>query len=187
MLGVLAAVSGCATHRPPSPVVEAPSKPGLERAYLAEQGRTIEPFSHVIFCQKYPGECAVANAGNSLAWSPSRAAELQSVNRLVNARIAPKNDRSDDVWSLSPRAGDCEDYAVTKRHILIRNGWPSSALRLAIGYTRGGEGHLVLAVRTDQGDVILDNETNAIRNWRDAGLNWQEIQSAANPRIWRKI
>jgi len=186
-LCVAAVLSGCASTRPPSPEVGAAPQPGLGMAYMTEQGRTIEPFSHVVFCQTYPGECDAANRHQSVEWTPMRAAELQSVNRLVNDRITPKNDSRDDVWTLSPRSGDCEDYAVTKRHLLIRNGWPPSALRLAIGYTQRGEGHLVLAVRTGDGDVILDNETNTIRNWRDARLDWREIQSSGNPRVWHKV
>jgi len=179
-LCVAALVSGCAATSV-QPVVVARPRPGLATAYIPEQGRTIEPFSHVLFCQRYPAECAAANGAKTVEWSSLKHAELQSINRLVNTRILPRNDAEDDVWSLSPRSGDCEDYAVTKRHL------PASALRLAIGYTASGEGHLVLAVRTDGGDVILDNETNAIRNWRDAGLTWQEIQSSGDPRIWYKI
>jgi len=185
----IAALSGCASKPKRGPVVPPQQAAGLDgSSYIAEQTRTTEPFSHVLFCKSYPSECAGTGGPMTVELTSAKQAELASVNRSVNAQITPRNDRSgDDVWTLSPRSGDCEDYAVTKRHILISRGWPSSALRLAIGYTRSGEGHLVLAVRTSDGDMILDNETNAIRNWQHAGLNWQEIQSSQSPRVWYKI
>jgi predicted transglutaminase-like cysteine proteinase len=61
---------------------------------------------------------------------------------------------------VNPDRGNCHDYAVSKRHELIRAGWPSASLRLAIAYTRGGVGHLVVIVRTTDGDRVLDNLTN---------------------------
>ncbi len=42
------------------------------------------------------------------------------------------------------RRGNCHDYAVTKRHELIRQGWPAASLRLAVAYTPSGIGHLVV-------------------------------------------
>jgi predicted transglutaminase-like cysteine proteinase len=188
LLAVALAVSGCASTKRVAPETPPKRAPGIDQAFISENRRTLEPFSHVVFCKNYSGECATASGPETVELTPSKEAELISVNRTVNSQIAPRNEtRGDDVWTLAPRSGDCEDYAVTKRHVLIQRGWPSSALRLAIGYTRQGEGHLVLAVRTSNGDVILDNETNSIRNWQDAGLNWQEIQSAENPRVWHKI
>jgi predicted transglutaminase-like cysteine proteinase len=188
LMAVAVSISGCASRKAISPKAQPKPAPGLDQSFISENRRALEPFSHVVFCKKYSGECAGANGPDTVELTPSKEAELVSVNRTVNSQIAPRNDtRGDDVWTLSPRSGDCEDYAVTKRHVLIQRGWPSSALRLAIGYTRQGEGHLVLAVRTSNGDVILDNTTNSIRNWQEAGLNWQEIQSAENPRVWYKI
>ena len=38
-----------------------------------------------------------------------------------------------DYWTLpTDGKGDCEDYALLKRHELIRLGWPSSALLMTI-------------------------------------------------------
>lgn len=188
LVALALAISGCASSRRVAPETPPKRAPGIDQSFMEEGRRTLEPFSHVVFCKTYSAECATTNGPDTVELTPSKQAELAAVNRAVNSQIAPRSDtRGDDVWTLSPRSGDCEDYAVTKRHVLIQRGWPSSALRLAIGYTRQGEGHLVLAVRTSDGDVILDNETNSIRNWQDAGLNWQEIQSARNPRVWYKI
>jgi predicted transglutaminase-like cysteine proteinase len=109
------------------------------------------------------------------------------VNREINHDIIPVNDSGNDTWSLAPREGDCEDYAITKRHALIARGWPASVLRLAVARTAWGEGHLVLVVRTDKGDLVLDNLTGAVRSWRKTGLHWEMIQASNDPRIWHKL
>ena len=123
-------------------------------------------------------------------------ARLGEINRAINLAIRPASDLAQygemDVWTsplvtFANLAGDCEDYAITKRHALIQQGWPASALRLAVAQTSWGEGHLVLIVRTSKGDMVLDNRTDAIRNWRKTGLRWHMIQSAGNPRIWFNI
>lgn len=113
--------------------------------------------------------------------------ELAEVSQMINRQIIPQNDGDDDEWSLAPDAGDCEDYAITKRHELIKRGWPAAALRLATGRTSWGEGHLVLVVRTDAGDLVLNNLTGTVVDWRSAGLRWEMIQSSENPRQWYNI
>ena len=157
------------------------------RSFIPEKQRVMAPFAHVMFCVKAPAECAASNGPQTVELTPERKRQLMSVNRHVNIEITPVNDSGDDVWSLAPREGDCEDYAITKRHDLIASGWPSAALRLALVYTAWGEGHLVLVVRTDKGDMVLDNMTGAVRNWRKSGLQWQMIQSSENPRIWHRV
>ena len=53
------------------------------------------------------------------------------------------------MWTIAPHEGDCNDYAVTKRHQLLEKGLPSSALRLSVTKTVTlGVGHLVLVVST---------------------------------------
>jgi predicted transglutaminase-like cysteine proteinase len=41
-------------------------------------------------------------------------------------------------WSIAPDIGDCNDYAVTKRHKLVARGLPSNALRLSVVRTASG-------------------------------------------------
>jgi predicted transglutaminase-like cysteine proteinase len=45
-----------------------------------------------------------------------------------------------------PSSGDCNDYAVTRRHDLIARGWPARSLLLAEVITSWGEHHLVVVV-----------------------------------------
>ena len=103
--------------------------------------------------------------------------------------IRPVNDRPDqgDVWQVNVKSGDCEDFALTKRDHLIAMGWSPRALRIAVTKTPYGEGHAVLVVKTDQGDLVLDNRTNAIKGWKDTDLRWLMIQSGDNPRVWYEL
>ena len=75
----------------------------------------------------------------------------ERVNRDVNASICPW-PRATRLpmggWTISPASGDCNDYAVTKRHELVQKGLPAKAVRLAVVKTQSGIGHLVLVVST---------------------------------------
>jgi predicted transglutaminase-like cysteine proteinase len=83
--------------------------------------------------------------------------------------------------------GDCNDYAVTKRHELLENGLPSKALRLSVVKTASGIGHLVLVVVTTKGDIVMDNLTEVIRPWQTTDYHWLKIQSATDSKFWYEI
>lgn len=152
---------------------------------IIEGNRSIAPFAHVLFCVKNADQCLDTGGAEIAVLDRRSRAELKRVNAAVNRAIRPTSDADDrDVWSVDVTKGDCEDYALTKRKRLIDMGWSSKALRIAIARTAWGEGHAVLVVKTDMGDLVLDNRTNAIKPWRAAGLTWLKIQSGENPRIW---
>jgi predicted transglutaminase-like cysteine proteinase len=90
-------------------------------------------------------------------------------------------------WTIAPRTGDCNDYAVTKRHQLIRSRLPARALRLAVVKTKSGSGHLVLLVAMTKGDLMLDNLTDAIVPWQSTDYQWMKIQSASDARSWYEV
>jgi predicted transglutaminase-like cysteine proteinase len=89
------------------------------------------------------------------------------------------------VWLVAPKAGDCNDYAVTKRHELLARGWPSRSLLLAEVVISSGEHHLVLVVRTRDSDLVLDNLNENIRHWSKTGYQWVRVQMPSNPKFWR--
>jgi predicted transglutaminase-like cysteine proteinase len=104
------------------------------------------------------------------------------VNRGMRA-VADGGDR----WTVGGQAGDCEDFALTKKMRLMRAGWPTSALLMATAFTQSGEPHAVLVVRTDQGDVVLDNLTDRIRGWNQSGLRFRTVQSPGSVWVWHSI
>ena len=158
---------------------------------IVESAPTLAPFQHVRFCLRYPAECKPSSAAQRIELDVATMQLLDRVNRDVNLSITPEVKAYDtdlaDGWTIDPGRGDCNDYAVTKRHNLIARGLPSGALRLSVIKTRSGIGHLVLVVATTNGDMVLDNLTSAIRPWQITEYRWLKIQSATDPRLWNAV
>jgi len=141
------------------------------------------PTGFRILCLNQPQECRGGGKA-SITPTPGVMTLLERVNAKVNAAIRPLADGASDVWSVNVRAGDCEDYVMTKRHALIIAGLPASALRIGWVKTRAGEQHAILVVRTnDRGDLVLDNLTGKIRTLSQSGYEVLSI-SGPDPKIW---
>jgi predicted transglutaminase-like cysteine proteinase len=141
------------------------------RTKLRTQG-VMPPFAYIQFCVRHRSSCRntsghLAMAGtNSVKLTARLQNQLATVNTRVNSRIHPKSDVGGDKWAIGGRTGDCEDFALTKRALLIAAGWPSRALSLTVVKTAWGEGHAVLSVRTSGGTLVLDNLSRAVRSIR---------------------
>lgn len=154
---------------------------------------TLAPMAFTQFCLKYANECKPQRQGfrdSRLKLTNQRWAELVAVNRTVNSSILPERNNeglAGEKWLLGPVLGDCNDYAVTKRHQLIARGWPAGAVLLSEVVTVSGEHHLVAVVRTDDGDLVLDNLTDRIMPWSSKPYQWVRIQTPGNPNYWVSI
>jgi predicted transglutaminase-like cysteine proteinase len=154
---------------------------------------SLAPMAFVKFCLRYSHECEVSRMAfrrRPVAITEDRRAELVKVNRDVNRAIRPQanvNGVMAEEWLISPRAGDCNDYAVTKRHELLARGWPSRALLLAEVVIPSGEHHLVLVVRTLEDDFVLDNLNLNVRPVSQIRYQWVRAQQASNPKFWSTI
>jgi predicted transglutaminase-like cysteine proteinase len=156
---------------------------------------TLAPIAHTKFCARYPDECAVPRdriifRGGATSATKERMAELADVNASVNRRIAPligTQKPATKEWSITPSRGDCNDYAVTKRHELLARGWPMRNLLLSEVVLSDGEHHLVLVVRLKGGDVVLDNLDSEIRSWSQATYRWVKMQRPGNPNYWMAV
>jgi predicted transglutaminase-like cysteine proteinase len=149
---------------------------------------TLAPFSFAKFCVDYPGECPAAVGAARIELTRGRMAELSRINRSVNAAIEPMPDTSAfRYWRLNVASGDCNSFAVQKRHDLIQHGWPAAALALTVAKTISGEGHLVVTVRTDQGDLVLDNLRSTVVSWQKTGYHWIMRQSERDPQYWVEL
>lgn len=151
------------------------------------------PMAHTRFCLQYPDDCRVRRMvfrGGPLKLTAEKRAELARVNAEVNRAIRPEANVggvATERWLIAPAAGDCNDYAVTKRHELIKRGWPARALLLAEVVVASGEHHLVLVVRTHEGDLIADNLSANIRPWSTPRYGWVRVQSPSNPLFWKTV
>jgi predicted transglutaminase-like cysteine proteinase len=158
---------------------------------IAEASPTLSPFQHVRFCLRYPADCKSEPTETTTVELTAETLEtMQRVNRDVNLSIMPvaKSDPiADGGWTISPVSGDCNDYAVTKRHELLQKGLPAKAVRLAVVKTPSGIGHLVLVVSTNRGNLVLDNLSETIMPWQLTKYQWLKIQSSADARYWFEI
>ena len=118
----------------------------------------------VEFCRKDPGSCAIdASEPERIVLDPATWTLIQDVNDEVNDEIIPQTDKEHwgvvDVWGYPDDGiGDCEDFQLLKRRLLERAGLPRRAMRMTVVIDDEGEGHAVLTVLTDRGDLILDNK-----------------------------
>lgn len=152
---------------------------------ILEGDRALAPFASVVFCVQQPDQCKDTGGADIVMLDAAHKAELASVNASVNRSIRPVNDPAGtDVWSVDVAQGDCEDFALTKRKHLLALGWSSRALRIAVARTSSGEGHAVLIAKTSEGDLVLDNRTSRIKDWRSTDLHWVMFQSERGPQQW---
>ena len=106
-------------------------------APIVEGAPTLAPFRHVRFCLRYPSDCQPNSRNDQRIFVNRRVMSLlTSVNSRINRSIVPSwkeyRGNLDVRWVIAPSMGDCNDYAVTKRHELLMSGLPSSALRLTV-------------------------------------------------------
>jgi len=168
---------------------------GLRAVYdhIRFETPTMPPMAFSLFCLRYAGDCKPQHLvfrGGPLKMTEQRWAELRDVNARVNGSIRPLPNLggvATEEWLINPAKGDCNDYAVTKRHELLEKGWPSRSLLLAEVVMPSGEHHLVVVVRARQGDFVLDNMASSIRPWTQTPYRWVRIQSAANPKFWSSV
>jgi predicted transglutaminase-like cysteine proteinase len=162
------------------------------RTPVIEAVPTLALFQHIRFCLQYPDDCRSNSPESERVDLTSESLELlRRVNHRVNVSIVSKSkaygSSLEDRWTIAPDRGDCNDYAVTKRHELLRSGLPSSALRLSVTKTATGTGHLVLVVVTTKGNLVMDSLADAIRPWQSTDYEWLKIQSARDPHYWVEI
>ena len=92
-----------------------------------------------------------------------------------------------DHWTAARVAGDCEDYMIAKKQALLAAGWAADQLLYAVVEGIETPYHAVLVVRTDQGDLVLDNLRAGIVPWELSGYRFVVRQSAADPRRWVEV
>jgi predicted transglutaminase-like cysteine proteinase len=152
---------------------------------------TLAPMAFTRFCLKYPAECKPQRSRDErIELNTARWLELEDINHAVNSSIHPERNQeglAGEKWLLGPPRGDCNDYAVTKRHELMNRGWPARDVLLSEVVTVAGEHHLVTVVRTSGGDLVLDNLTDQIVPWSRTTYRWVRIQTPKNPNYWASV
>jgi predicted transglutaminase-like cysteine proteinase len=162
-----------------------------ERSLFAAVGsQTRPPIGWVEFCSEYAPECEVRPLEARDVVLTTRAwKDLVRINKRVNDTVKPITDL--EHWGVVERwnypddgYGDCEDYVLLKRRMLMQAGWPRQALLITVVRDKRGDGHAVLTVKTDKGDLILDNQNPEIVLWADTGYRFVKRQSQSDPNVW---
>ena len=165
---------------------------GSIQSRFAEVGTpTSIPYGWVDFCGRHPEECSQESlAPINIALTRQVQKSLALINQSVNAFIQPVSNiehwgTSLDHWDYPDDGkGDCKIYALYKRKLLMDAGFPRQALLMTIVRDLTGNGHTILMVKTNKGDLILDNLTDSIRPWDETGYKFLKRQAQENPNIW---
>ena len=151
------------------------------------------PLNYLVFCQRYRGECESPElTAADVNLTPKTMKEIERVNQWVNSNITPMSDVEHwgviDQWDYpSDGKGDCEDYALLKRKLLIEQGLPRQALLMTVVKDQNNDGHAVLTVKTNKGDFVLDNMRDDVRASTQTGYRFVKRQSQTNENIWVTI
>jgi predicted transglutaminase-like cysteine proteinase len=161
-----------------------------ERIQYASVGDTTRPpIGWVEFCTDNPSDCRGGTQPRDIVMTQAAWKDLLRVNRWVNENVKPMTDLDHwgviEKWSYPDDGyGDCEDYVLLKRKMLIDAGWPREALLVTVVRDKKGDGHAVLTVKSDKGEFILDNQNEDVLAWTDTGYRYVKRQTQNDPNIW---
>lgn len=151
------------------------------------------PIGHRQFCREHPRQCQnERNEPLVVKLTEARWQQLIAINTEVNRRVRPMTDADlfgrEEYWTYPDNGyGDCEEYVLEKQRGLLQAGWPKSALLITVAKDIQSGGHAVLTVRTDHGDMILDNQIEAVLPWYSTPYRYIKRQSARSPVKWTGI
>jgi predicted transglutaminase-like cysteine proteinase len=162
-------------------------------------GATSVPAGWLEFCRRYVGECEAEKAsaeaglrGRDISLTARARKQIERVNQWVNANVEPVSDLQQ--WSMLDRwdypaegKGDCEDFVLLKRRLLIEVGFSRHALLVTVVKDSRNEGHALLTVKTDAGDFILDNLNDEMKPWDRTGYRFVKRQSQFDPNVWVQL
>jgi predicted transglutaminase-like cysteine proteinase len=165
-------------------------QPGERVLYASVGDATRAPIGWVEFCVEYKRECATkASAPRDIVLTEKTWSDLVKVNNWVNDSIKAITDVEHwgvvERWNMGEDGyGDCEDYALLKRKMLMQAGWPREALLMTVVRDKKGEGHAVLTVKTNRGEFILDNQEAEVLDWTRTGYKFVKRQSQNDQNAW---
>lgn len=149
----------------------------------------VEPPQWKRFIEEYPTQYQPDAISNRMVeMTPIRYRLMCAVQRDVNAVVRYKHDEAgNDYWKLVydfPYEGDCEDFALTKRAMLLEAGFPYHSLWPTI-CTKHQKDHMVLIVHCDTYDLVLDNGISMpARSVNHVPYTWRAVFDG---NVWRMV
>jgi len=162
-----------------------------DRPLFVEVGTpTRAPIGWTEFCAEHARECNTKPVeARDVVLSQKSWKDLVRINKWVNDSIKPMTDMEHwgvvERWSYPDDGyGDCEDYVLLKRKLLMQAGWPRQALLITVVRDLKGEGHAVLTVKTDKGEYVLDNQEEEVLLWSETNYRFVKRQSQSDSNVW---
>lgn len=154
--------------------------------------RTSQPLGHWELCQTNPIDCTErTRRSDPVRANPDVMNVLRAVNDRVNRTVTGITDWEqhgvEERWSYPTRYGDCEDYVLAKRRMLKEYGFEAGDLLITVVTQPDGSGHAVLSVRTDRGELVLDNIDGRVRHWTETPYTYVKRQSERHAGTWVDI
>jgi Predicted periplasmic protein len=173
-------------------VISAGSAFSMPAGAMRVIGQANPPIGHYEFCKTYTSECTASYKDRGpMTLTEEKWRTLLDVNYTVNSSITPMTDQEiygvEERWAYPRTVGDCEDFVLLKRKMLMTKGFSPSDLLITVVLQPNGEGHAVLTVRTDRGDFVLDNMRNKVMVWTDTEYTFLKRQASDNPARWVKL
>ncbi len=161
-------------------------------SHMRTTGRTSQPIGHFDYCKSYVRDCSIRSSSSKpTKLTRQRWSEMVAVNSHSNRSVGPVTDlefyKREEFWTYPKNYGDCEDYVLLKRKLLMEQGWPASSLLITVVTLPNGDGHAVLTVRTDRADYALDNLNNKILPWNNTEYRYLKRQSSRHSGKWENI
>ena len=157
------------------------------------------------YCERYPGDCQSNESDEVVMLDDHTLGLIVGINQSVNLEVAGADDIDlhwmSEWWTYPDKYGDCEDYVLEKRRRFKAMGVSASALLITyvivdlevINPDQKFEDddryidHAVLTVRTDKGDLILDNLVSEVLPWQYSPHYFISRQTPLHARKWEKI
>ena len=102
----------------------------------------------------------------------------QRINSDVNSQVQYKSDIENyskpEFWVEAGTLGDCEDYSLLKRQVLLKAGFNRKDLHLACCWVETGGYHCVLLCNTDKGWFVLDNRYTWLMTPKSLPYKWDK-------------
>jgi len=113
---------------------------------------------------------------------------VEKIQLQVNNTICYESDIQQynlpEWWTPAIFAGDCEDYALLKRKLLLDIGFSVNDVHLVTCWTETNEYHCVLMVNTNRGYYILDNRYATIYKPNYVNYKWEKVLTNDG---WREL
>ncbi len=159
-------------------------------SFLVAQRSIKAPPGFSGLCAKYNWACA--STGHSALSNDAVVKLATKVNRQVNRQVRQIEDQQqygkEEHWALpTSRGGDCEDLVLLKKKMLVERGVAAQDLLIATVLDRRLNSHAVLILRTQSGDLVLDNLTNKIVAWEATGYTFLKLQNPKALSRWDAV